>query len=189
MAVWYSKAAGFYSTQNLQIGMVKANSRPPNRPVFGLHRLLGVTSARRVIFLRYAVRRNIPTHLTHLALVLCAGCASNITDSAQSVADQFVRRYVVAADLNGAFDLSTGMAREKLKKEIALRSQIPFNAEPTKGRESLTFELDRSRQSSESRWTFQYSLRLGTQPARSFYVSTREASGRWLVTSYAFPDG
>jgi hypothetical protein len=119
-----------------------------------------------------------------IALTLpSAGCRSK--DGPAGVADAFMGAYYVAIELNAAREFTTGLAREKLDRELELTSQISIDSETRKPR--INFQLEESSEEGErARFIFLLDIRPpGIDPyERTSIVNLKRVDGDWKVSNF-----
>ena len=101
------------------------------------------------------------------------------------VADAFMGAYYVAIELNAAREFTTGLAREKLDRELELTSQVSIDSETRKPR--INFQLEESSEEGErARFIFLLDIRPpGIDPyERTSIVSLKRVDGDWKVSNF-----
>lgn len=118
-------------------------------------------------------------------LLLFAGSACARGDEAAQVAEAFVTRYYVEANLTEARALATGLAQDKLAREIDLIQGVPRTSQ-TMDR-TITYRLADEKRVGQGKIFYVYDLMI-TASGRSFRrrttIATGQENGRWWVTNY-----
>jgi hypothetical protein len=112
-----------------------------------------------------------------------AGCRSK--DGPAGVADAFMGAYYVAIELNAAREFTTGLAREKLDRELELTSEVSIDPETRKPR--INFQLEESSEEGErARFIFVLDIRPpGIDPyERTSILSLKQVDGDWKVSNF-----
>lgn len=121
------------------------------------------------------------------ATLACFGCGRG----PEQVADRFADAYFVQASQETALLLSTGLATQKLKEELALVSSVraggdvPVDARPTIRVHRRHVEVERDLAQ------VRYDIALSSGPApyqRRALVMLRHASGQWRVSNWSVSD-
>jgi hypothetical protein len=93
--------------------------------------------------------------------------------------------YYVAIELNAAREFTTGLAREKLDRELELTSEVSIDPETRKPR--INFQLEESSEEGErARFIFVLDIRPpGIDPyERTSILSLKQVDGDWKVSNF-----
>lgn len=121
--------------------------------------------------------------LVFASMLSSAACRSK--EGPAGVADAFMGAYYVAIELNAARALTTGLAREKLDRELELTSQVAIDSETRKPR--INFQLEESSEEGErARFIFVLDIRPpGIDPyERTSIVSLMRVGADWKVSNF-----
>jgi len=115
-----------------------------------------------------------------------AGCGGS---GARTTAERFLDAHYVRIDLAAARDVCSGLAREKLDRELALTANVNIEADTRKPR--INYRLEDARET-EDRGQFAYLLRIrapGAEPfERLIMVTVKKEDDGWSVTNYTEGD-
>ena len=127
------------------------------------------------------------TLLSSLFLLLISCGHSN---SPEGVAEEFLFRYFIELNQRGALELSTGLATDKLKKEIELTQNIRMlpNLDLAQHKPFLDYELVNKQTRSENSVTFFYDVTIenknGEDYKRELILTTVILDGDWKVNNF-----
>ena len=117
------------------------------------------------------------------ALLLLSACTGE--SGPDRVAGQFMDQYYVSADLNRAKALTTGLAAEKIAKEIELTAGAVSDAQ-TRSREISYILVERKEEG--NRAFFAYDVKIAPQGGSSFtkrsLLSLGQVEGAWKITNF-----
>jgi len=125
--------------------------------------------------------------LLTIAIFLVACGHSN---SPEGVAEEFLFRYFIELNQRGALELSTGLATEKLNKEIELTQNIRMlpNLDLAQHKPFLDYELVNKQSRSENSVTFFYDVTIenknGEDYKRELILTTVDMDGDWKVNNF-----
>ena len=123
-----------------------------------------------------------------LFTALISGCGHK--NSPKGVADKFLFRYFIELNQRGALELSTGLAVDKLKKEIELTQSIRMtpNLDLAKARPFLDYKLVREQERRDNSTTLYYDVTIETpgdrDSKREVVLSTTRVDGIWKVSNF-----
>jgi len=126
-----------------------------------------------------------------LVLVCCvaaAACAKPGVE-ARPTAEAFLDSHYVHIDLESAMKVSTGLARDKVEKELLLTKDQEITGETFKPRVGYT--LQRAEETPElAQYAYELTIRApGADPFRKLVtVTVRTSDGVWSVTNYGESD-
>jgi hypothetical protein len=123
-----------------------------------------------------------------VALVLSiSACPSK--DGPSAVADAFMGAYYVAIDLQAAQDLTAGLAREKLDRELELTSEAKIDGDTRKPRINFMME-EASEDGDRAQFVFLLDIRPpGADPfERTSMLMLKLMEGSWKVTNFSDTD-
>ncbi len=104
----------------------------------------------------------------------------------QQVAEAFLDAYYVHIDLERARELCSGLARDKIEREIGLRGDLRIDRDTRAPKVGYSL---RERRAEGDTHRFVYRLSIRPQGADAFertvIVTVRGAPGRWTVTNYS----
>ena len=131
-----------------------------------------------------AVRLLLP--IAVLAAVPLAGCGGS---GARTTAERFLDAHYVRIDLVTARSVCSGLAREKLDRELALTAEVSIEADTRQPR--INYRLEAAREA-EDRAQFAYVLRIrapGAEPfERLITLTVKKEDGAWSVANYTEGD-
>ncbi len=128
------------------------------------------------------------------ALLLALGACGQVGER-ESVAREFMEAYYVRADLPAARKVATGLALQKIDREIELRKEAG-DTQPSPeaaGERLVTFQVLEERSRTEGRSAFLFDLLIGAEPI-SFKRRTLIILGRtggsgeregWIVVNFS----
>ena len=125
--------------------------------------------------------------LLTIAIFLVACGHSN---SPEGVAEEFLFRYFIELNQRGALELSTGLATDKLNKEIELTQNIRMlpNLDLAQHKPFLDYELVNKQSRSENSVTFFYDVTIenknGEDYKRELILTTVDMDGDWKVNNF-----
>ena len=125
------------------------------------------------------------TFLLSGALISCGH-----NNSPEGVAEEFLFRYFIELNQRGALELSTGLATDKLKKEIELTQNIRMlpNLDLAQHKPFLDYELVNKQTRSEKSVTFFYDVTIenknGEDYKRELILTTVILDGDWKVNNF-----
>lgn len=120
-----------------------------------------------------------------LAVLLLVGGCSADADTARGVGDAFVDAHYVRINLQASKELCSGVAREKVEREIALTSEIEIQRDTQRPR--IYYGIHEEHDLGDSvRLIYELSIRApGLDPYEKFAIVTvRATDGIWTVTNY-----
>ncbi len=126
--------------------------------------------------------------VTIAALILAVGC-SNDTSTARGAGDAFVDAHYVRIDLEASKQLCTGVALDKVLREVELTANVAI-ADDTQ-RPRINFGLKEERAAGDAiQLVYELTIRVsGLDPFEKISVVTvRPIDGRWSVTNYVEMD-
>ena len=112
------------------------------------------------------------------------------SNSPEGVAEEFLFRYFIELNQRGALDVSTGLATDKLNKEIELTQNIRMvpNLDLAKHKPFLDYELVNKQKRGENSVTFYYDVtienRNGDDYKRELTLTTIILNGEWKVNNF-----
>ena len=127
--------------------------------------------------------------LVAAVLVVALPACSKPGSVPRSAAEAFLDAHYVRIDLTAAETLASGLARDKVEKEIALTKGQEINRETLQPR--VTYKLQRA---DETKTVGQYAYELtirapGADPFHKLVtVTVRSLDGAWSVTNYSEGD-
>ena len=127
------------------------------------------------------------TILSSICLLLIACGHSN---SPEGVAEEFLFRYFIELNQRGALEVSTGLATDKLKKEIELTQNIRMqpNLDLAQHKPFLDYELVNKQNRGENSVTFYYDVTIenknGEDYKRELTLTTVILDGDWKVNNF-----
>lgn len=119
---------------------------------------------------------------------LFISCGYN--NSPEGVAEEFLFRYFIELNQRGALELSTGLATDKLKKEIELTQNIRMqpNLDLAQHKPFLDYEMVNKQTRGESSVTFHYDVTIennsGEDYKRELILTTVFIDGDWRVNNF-----
>ena len=115
-----------------------------------------------------------------------AACAK--PSPSQQMANQFIEAYYVQINLKSAEVLTSGLAKEKLDKQMQLVQGA--GAEPLSEKPRVTFALIKKDSDSADSATYVYEVRTHVEDVgkRMVFVKLRQESGAWKVTQFTEDD-
>lgn len=132
------------------------------------------------------------SHLSLTVLVLACG----VRNDPRKIADTFCYRYLIELNQAGALEISSGLAADKLRKEIeSLKGSARAFEDGEREFHSLKpfidFSLKARTDDDAEHVAFAYHItiepRQGTEKMhREILVNTTRTEGRWLVSNYTF---
>jgi len=125
--------------------------------------------------------------LAVLVAIPLAGCNRG---GGRAAAERFLDAHYVRIDLDAARGLSSGLARAKLDKELALTADVSIEADTRQPR--INYQLETAREDGD-RGQFAYVLTIraaGAEPFEKLVTVTvkQDDSGDWSVTNYTDGD-
>jgi hypothetical protein len=118
-------------------------------------------------------------------LLLAAAACSEPSASPRATAEAFLDAHYVRIDLEGARALVTGLALDKVDKEIALTEEHEITEETRQPR--VNYKLHRGDESpSSAQFAYELTIRApGVDPFKKLVmVTVRKGDGAWSVTNY-----
>ena len=112
------------------------------------------------------------------------------SNSPEGVTEEFLFRYFIELNQRGALELSTGLATDKLKKEIELTQNIRMlpNLDLAQHKPFLDYELVNKQTRSENSVTFFYDVTIenknGEDYKRELILTTVILDGDWKVNNF-----
>ncbi|NIR49623.1 hypothetical protein GWO43_14125 [candidate division KSB1 bacterium] len=116
------------------------------------------------------------------------GCGHE--NSPKGVAEEFLFRYFIELNQRGALDLSTGLAVDKLNKEIELTQSVRMepNLELSKHRPFIDYELVNTQQRKDETVTLFFDVTIeqkgGYKYQREAVLSATELEGTWKISNF-----
>ena len=123
-----------------------------------------------------------------MVLLLAAACRDPAS-SAQARAEAFLDAHYIRIDLEGAREHASGLARDKIDKEIELTKDQEITGETRQPR--VNYKLHRSDESpSAAQFAYELTIRApGADPFKKIVmVTVRQSDGAWSVTNYSEAD-
>jgi len=120
-------------------------------------------------------------------LLSISACQSK--DGPGAAADAFMGAYYVAIDLQAAQDLTAGLAREKLARELELTSETEIEVDTRKPR--INFMLEETTEDGDrAQFVFLLDIRPpGADPfERTSMLMLKREEGSWKVTNFSETD-
>jgi len=117
-------------------------------------------------------------------------CGHGHSNSPEGVAEEFLFRYFIELNQRGALELSTGLATDKLNKEIELTQNIRMlpNLDLAQHKPFLDYELVNKQSRSENSVTFFYDVTIenknGEDYKRELTLTTVILDGNWKVNNF-----
>ncbi|MFQ5675229.1 MAG: hypothetical protein ACE5G1_04970 [bacterium] len=124
-----------------------------------------------------------------MMLVLLAAISCGHKNSPDGVAEEFLFRYFIELNQRGALELSTGLATDKLRKEIELTQNIRMqpDLDLSKAKPFLDYKLA-NKQNRDNAVTFYYDVTIenpeGADYNRQVVLTTVEIEGIWKVNNF-----
>jgi len=112
------------------------------------------------------------------------------SNSPEGVAEEFLFRYFIELNQRGALELSTGLATDKLNKEIELTQNIRMlpNLDLAQHKPFLDYELVNKQSRGENFVTFFYDVTIenknGEDYKRELTLTTVILDGEWKVNNF-----
>lgn len=111
-------------------------------------------------------------------------------NSAEGVAEEFLYRYFIELNQQGALELSSGLAEDKLKEEIELLKSV--RSEPdldlSRHKPFIDYKLTNSQMRSDNTIAFFYDVTIeskgGDKYKRQVVLTTVEIDGKWKVQNF-----
>ena len=122
--------------------------------------------------------------------VLIGSLACGHSNSPDGVAEEFLFRYFIELNQRGALELSTGLATDKLNKEIELTQNIRMlpNLDLAQHKPFLDYELVNKQSRGENSVTFFYDVTIesknGEDYKRELTLTTVILDGEWKVNNF-----
>ena len=130
------------------------------------------------------------TKIVFSAFFLSGSLISCGHSSPEGVAEEFLFRYFIELNQRGALELSTGLATDKLNKEIELTQNIRMlpNLDLAQHKPFLDYELVNKQSRSENSVTFFYDVTIenknGEDYKRELTLTTVILDGDWKVNNF-----
>lgn len=108
----------------------------------------------------------------------------------EGVADAFLFRYFIELNQRGALELSTGLAEQKLQKEIELTQSVRMepNLDLSSHRPFIGYDLVTTKERGDGTVTLYYDVTIeqkgGSKTKREMVLSTTQVDGEWRVTNF-----
>lgn len=125
-----------------------------------------------------------------LLLFSAAFSACGHDNTPEGVSEEFLFRYLIELNQQGAQELCTGLATVKLQKEIeSLRSvRMQPDIDLSSAKPFIDYKLKNKEMRPDNSVTFFYDLSIeskgGYQSQRQLVLSTIEVEGKWLVNNF-----
>jgi hypothetical protein len=126
--------------------------------------------------------------ILYSAVLLATGCGHDNTPD--GVAEEFLFRYLIELNQQGAQELSTGLAEQKLEREIEdLRSvRMQPDLDLSGAKPFIDYQLKNKQARADQSVTFFYDVTIeskgGYKSDRQFILSTVEIEGKWKVNNF-----
>ena len=127
------------------------------------------------------MKRHAALYVLAAALAACSSPGS----SARSKAEAFLDAHYVHMDLDGAKEHASGLARDKIDKEIALTKDQEITGETRQPR--VNYRLQRGDETPNAgQFVYELTIRVpGADPFKKLVmVTVRNEEGSWAVTNY-----
>ncbi len=124
------------------------------------------------------------------ALLSTVFFACGYKNTPEGVSEEFLFRYLIELNQQGAQELCTGLATMKLQKEIeSLRSvRMQPDLELSSAKPFIDYKLKSQQQRPDNSVTFFYDVTIeskgGYESQRQFVLSTIAVNGKWLVNNF-----
>jgi hypothetical protein len=128
--------------------------------------------------------------LLSLFILVFIFSACGYDNTPEGVAEEFLFRYLIELNQQGAQELCTGFATVKLQKEIeSLRSvRMQPDLDLSSAKPFIDYQLKNKEIRPDNSVTFFYNLTIeskgGYQSERQLVLSTIEVEGKWLVNNF-----
>ena len=128
--------------------------------------------------------------LTSLAAALLFLLSCGYANSPEGVAEEFLFRYFIELNQRGALELSTGLAIDKLNKEIGLLQSVRRepNLDLSKHKPLIDYELINAQERDGESATLYYDViiqrKSGDQVTREQVISVTKVGGVWKVNNF-----
>lgn len=123
-----------------------------------------------------------------LTTLVLASCQTS-TSTARGAAEAFLDAHYVAIDLDASRSMCSGLALDKVEREIELTSKVSIEGDTHKPR--INYRLDQARESPD-RVQFIYELTIrasGLEPfAKLVMLTLRRSDDTWSVSNYSEGD-
>ncbi|MFQ5639151.1 MAG: hypothetical protein ACE5IR_14305 [bacterium] len=131
-----------------------------------------------------------PTRILLLLLFVFHFISCGHDNSPKGVAETFLFRYFLELNQRGALELSTGLAVDKLQKEIELTQSVRMepNLDLSKLRPFIDYKLTGTQTRSDETVTLFYDVTIERKSGLKFrkeaVLSTMQVDGRWKINNY-----
>ncbi|MFQ5823783.1 MAG: hypothetical protein ACE5JB_06990 [bacterium] len=111
-------------------------------------------------------------------------------NSAEGVAEEFLYRYFIELNQQGALELSAGLAEDKLKNEIELLKSVRSDPDLdlSQSKPFIDYKLVNSQKRSDDSIAFFYDVTIqskgGDEYKRQVVLTTVEIDGNWKVRNF-----
>ncbi|MFQ5825413.1 MAG: hypothetical protein ACE5JB_15335 [bacterium] len=111
-------------------------------------------------------------------------------NSAEGVAEEFLYRYFIELNQKGALELSTGLAKDKLREEIELVQGIRSNPELdlSQAKPFIDYKMVNSHRRSDKSIAFFYDVSIkskgGEKNERQVVLNMVKIAGKWKVKNF-----
>ncbi len=125
-----------------------------------------------------------------LLLLYLSSSSCGHKNSAEDVAEKFLYRYFIELNQRGALELSTGLAEDKLKKEIELLKGVRSapDLDLSQHKPFIDYKLVNTQKRSDASISFFYDVTIkskgGDEYKRQAVLTTVQIDGRWKVTNF-----
>ncbi|MFQ5708943.1 MAG: hypothetical protein ACE5HO_15910 [bacterium] len=123
-----------------------------------------------------------------VSVLLVTGCGHD--NSAKGVAEEFLYRYFIELNQQGALQVSEGLAQDKLKKEIELLKGVRSapDLDLSKSKPFIDYKLMETRQMDEQAIALFYDVSIkskgGDKYKRQVVLTTSPVNGVWKVVNF-----
>lgn len=125
-----------------------------------------------------------------MGLVLLSTVACGHKNTPEGVAEAFLFRYFIELNQRGALEFSTGLAAEKLNKEIELTQNIRMtpDLDLSKSKPFIDYKLINMQRRKNDGATLFYAVTIenrgGGESKREMVVTTTNVDGEWKVSNF-----
>lgn len=121
--------------------------------------------------------------------VVTATLGCGVKNDPRAVADQFCYHYLIELNQDEALSLASGLAQQKLKKEIELLKGARLGADELQwAKPFIDYEMRRRDDRTDSQVMFYYKIAIepkgGGKIEEEVIISTVLENGRWTVNNY-----
>ena len=171
------------------IGKSKMLMHPSPGASSGIKRSITYSAPRTGLRASKGLSDSIPKILVPLLFVLLfISCGHE--NSPKGVAEAFLFRYFLELNQRGALELSTGLAVDKLQKEIELTQNVRMepNLDLSKHRPFIDYKLLNTQERKDDSVTLFYDVIIEQKSGRKYHreavLSTVEVDGNWKINNF-----